>query len=156
MHKIKCMHVCLVTQSCSTLCDPMDWHVFWARILKWVAISSPGDLPNPGIELMSPASPAAWQADSLPLSYRGSPQSKMHPHRNGSGWNWAKRAQGPPPRVSTHFVTCDLVQLSFCRRETLYLERRTDQPKVPKLTSERVKTCREANEIKDEKVFYKL
>ena len=29
-----------------------------ARILEWVAISPPGDLPNPGIELMSPASPA--------------------------------------------------------------------------------------------------
>ena len=26
-----------------------------ARILKWVAISSPGDLPDPGIEPWSPA-----------------------------------------------------------------------------------------------------
>ena len=33
---------------------------------------SPGDLPNPGTEHKSPASPA-WQADSLPLSYLGSP-----------------------------------------------------------------------------------
>ena len=31
-------------------------------ILEWVAIPSPGDLPNPGIELGSPA----LQADSLP------------------------------------------------------------------------------------------
>ena len=30
---------------------------------------SPGDLPHPGIGLMSPA----WQADSLPLSHPGSP-----------------------------------------------------------------------------------
>ena len=30
---------------------------------------SPGDLPDPGIELMTPA----WQADALPLSHRGSP-----------------------------------------------------------------------------------
>ena len=29
-----------------------------ARVLEWVAISVPGDLPDPGIELMSPASPA--------------------------------------------------------------------------------------------------
>jgi hypothetical protein len=29
---------------------------------------SPGDLPDPGIQLMSPA----WQADSLPLSHQGS------------------------------------------------------------------------------------
>ena len=28
----------------------------------------PGDLPDPGIELESPESPA-WQADSLPLRY---------------------------------------------------------------------------------------
>ena len=32
----------------------------------------PGDLPNPGIELVSPMSPAL-QADSLPLSHWGSP-----------------------------------------------------------------------------------
>ena len=32
-----------------------------ARILEWVAIQSPGDLPNPGIEPRSPA----LQADSL-------------------------------------------------------------------------------------------
>ena len=34
---------------------------------QWIGLpfSSPGDLPNPGIELRSPA----WQADSLPLSH---------------------------------------------------------------------------------------
>ena len=32
------------------------------RILEWVAIPSPGDLPDPGVELGSPA----LQADSLP------------------------------------------------------------------------------------------
>ena len=59
----------LVAQSCLTLCDPMDCspsgssahEIFQARILEWVAISSPGDLPNPGIE---PGSPAL-QANSL-------------------------------------------------------------------------------------------
>ena len=30
---------------------------------------SPGDLPDPGIELKTPA----WQADALPLSHQGSP-----------------------------------------------------------------------------------
>ena len=30
---------------------------------------SPGDLPNPGINPVSPA----WQADSLPLNHQGSP-----------------------------------------------------------------------------------
>ena len=30
--------------------------IFQARILEWVAIISPGDLPNPGIKLASAAS----------------------------------------------------------------------------------------------------
>ena len=52
-------------QSCPTLCDPMDCSlpsssvhgIFQARVLEWVAIPSPGDLPNPGIKPMSLASP---------------------------------------------------------------------------------------------------
>ena len=36
--------------------------IFSARVLEWVAIPSPEDLPNPGIE---PGSPAL-QADALP------------------------------------------------------------------------------------------
>ena len=36
--------------------------ILQATILKWIAIPSPGDLPNPGIEPRSPA----LQADSLP------------------------------------------------------------------------------------------
>ena len=50
-------------QSCPTLCDPMDCSlpgcsvhgILQARILEWVAISSPGDLPDPETESMSPA-----------------------------------------------------------------------------------------------------
>ena len=42
-----------------------------ARILEWVAIPSPGDLPNPGIEPASLSSTAS-QADSLLMSHRGS------------------------------------------------------------------------------------
>ena len=59
-----------VTQSCPTLCDPMDYTVhgiLQARILEWVAFPSPGDLPNPGIEPRSPA----WQADSLTAEPQG-------------------------------------------------------------------------------------
>ena len=62
----------LVTQLCPTLCDPMDYNVpgssahgvLQARILEWVAISSPGDIPDPGIEPTSPVSPAL-HVDSL-------------------------------------------------------------------------------------------
>ena len=46
-----------VVQSCLTLCDPMDYAVhgiLQARILEWVTVPSPGDLPNPGIEPRSP------------------------------------------------------------------------------------------------------
>ena len=59
----------LVTQLYPTLCSPMDCRppgssvhgILQPRILEWVAIPSPGDLPKPGIE---PGSPA-MQADSL-------------------------------------------------------------------------------------------
>ena len=53
-----------VAQSCLTLCDSMDYTVhgiLQARTLEWVAIPSPGDLPNLGIEPRSPA----LRADSL-------------------------------------------------------------------------------------------
>ena len=64
---------CVVSDSCKPLdCSLATFSVHGmaqARILEWVAISSPGDLPDPGIEPVSPA----WQADSLPLSHQGSP-----------------------------------------------------------------------------------
>ena len=53
-----------VTQSCLTLCDPMDCiihGILQARILELVAFPFSGDLPNPGIE---PRPPTLW-ADSL-------------------------------------------------------------------------------------------
>ena len=46
--------------------------ILQARILEWVAFISPGDLPNPGIESMSPAS----QVDSLLAEPPGKPN--MH------------------------------------------------------------------------------
>ena len=71
-----CCVLCLVAQLCLTLCDPMDCippgssvhGILQARTLEWVAIPSPGDLPDPGIIPVSPA----WQADSLPLNHLGS------------------------------------------------------------------------------------
>ena len=50
-----------VTQSCPTLCDPVDCSllgssvhgIFQARVLEGVPFPSPGDLPNPGIEARS-------------------------------------------------------------------------------------------------------
>ena len=53
----------LATQSCLTLCDLMDcslpgspvYGILQARILRWIAIPSLGELPDPVIETMSPA-----------------------------------------------------------------------------------------------------
>ena len=67
-----------VPQSSLTLCDPMDCNlpgssvhgIFQARILEWVAIFFPEDLPNPGIELRSPT---LW-ADSLSSEPQGNPK----------------------------------------------------------------------------------
>ena len=50
-------------QSCFTICDPMDpippgssvLGILHARTLEWVAFPPPGDLPDPGIEPVSPA-----------------------------------------------------------------------------------------------------
>ena len=56
-----------LTQSCSTLCDPMEF----SRPEYWGGkpFSSPGDLPDPGIE----PGPPAMQVDSLPTELSGKP-----------------------------------------------------------------------------------
>ena len=62
-----------VTQSCPTLCDPMDCSpsgssvhgIFQARILEWLAISFSRDIPNPEMEPKAPVYPAL-QVDFLP------------------------------------------------------------------------------------------
>ena len=67
----------LVTQPCPSLCNPVDCSppgssvpgTLQARILEWVAIPFSGDLPDPGIELRSPA----LQADSSPYEPLGKP-----------------------------------------------------------------------------------
>ena len=56
------------------------------RILEWVACPSPGDLPDPGIELGSPA----LQADALPAEPPGKPTFSEEPwsfiSREPQGW----------------------------------------------------------------------
>ena len=68
---------CLVTQSCLTLCNPMNCSRPGFSVLVFPRqdpgvgchLPSPGDLPHPGTEPKSPA----VQADSLLLSHWGSP-----------------------------------------------------------------------------------
>ena len=60
-------------------CSPPDSSVhgiLQARVLEWGAMPSSSDLPDPGIELVSPAAPEL-QADSLLLSQLGSPLCYM-------------------------------------------------------------------------------
>ena len=55
----------LVAQSCPTLCDPwtvahkaaLSMEFFMKEYWNWLSFLSPGELPGPGIQLKSPASP---------------------------------------------------------------------------------------------------
>ena len=59
------------SESHSVVLDSLWPHgILQARILKWVAFSSPGDIPNPGVQSRSPT----LQADSLPAEPRGKPK----------------------------------------------------------------------------------
>ena len=62
---IVCVCVCVCVCMCvhaqpldCSLPDSSAQGIFQARILEWGAISYSGDLPDPGIEHMSPESPA--------------------------------------------------------------------------------------------------
>ena len=59
-----CVYVCVIhSQSCPTLCDPMDWSppgslsMGFSRQEYWsgVPFPSPGDFPKPGVGRMPPA-----------------------------------------------------------------------------------------------------
>ena len=60
------MGICACAQSSLILWDLLDYSppgfsvhgIFQARILEWVAIPTPGDLPDPGIKPTSPETPA--------------------------------------------------------------------------------------------------
>ena len=65
--KLHCVCACSVTQSCLTLCDPMDYIACQAPLSigfsrqeyrSGLPCSSPGHLPDPGIEPVSLMSPA--------------------------------------------------------------------------------------------------
>ena len=69
-----------VAESYPTFCDPMDYSpqgssvhgILQARVLEWVALPLPGDLPDPGIEPTSLMSSAlaggfftTWEPEKL-------------------------------------------------------------------------------------------
>ena len=73
--------LCLVAQSCLTLCDPMDCSapgasvhgILQERILKWAAMHSSRGSSNKGIKPRSPT----LQADSLPSEPCGKPKNTV-------------------------------------------------------------------------------
>ena len=70
--------LCSVSQSCLTLCDPMDCSLLGSSIhgdfpgknLEWVAMPSPRNLPNPGIEPRSPTLQASYLPTEPPGKIR--------------------------------------------------------------------------------------
>ena len=73
-------------QSCPTLCDPVDCSppgssihgILQARILQWVAILPPRDLPDPGVKpapLVSPAQAGRF----FTTAQAGKPPYSLHP-----------------------------------------------------------------------------
>ena len=63
-----------VTQSCPTLCGPMDYTahgILQARVLEWAAFPFSGGSCQPRVEPRSPV----LQADSLPADLPGKPKN---------------------------------------------------------------------------------
>ena len=113
-----CVYLCvcvLVVQSSPTLCDPVDCSTLGqTRIPEWVAISSPGDLPNPGSRPLSPA----WQVSSLPLSHQGSPPRVDGHHQKPKGdkegfCRDSQREHGPADTLLWDFEPLELWKNKF-------------------------------------------
>ena len=76
-------YVCAFSRSVvsNSLCDPLECSppvssvngIFQARIPQWMPFPSPRDLSHPGIESVSPVSPAL-QVDSLTMDPSGKPR----------------------------------------------------------------------------------
>ena len=92
-----CVPCCAkLLQSCLTLWDPMDhrWSdssvpgIFQAKILEWLAVPAPGDLPAPRTEPTSFMSPAL-AGHSLPLPPPGKPHLSRSSFLSiGEGTHW--------------------------------------------------------------------
>ena len=87
------MKVSEITQSCPTLCNPMDSSLYQAspsmefsRQECWSGLPfpSPGNFPDPGIEPRSPT----LQAESLSAEPQGSPRIQEWVAYPPGGWMW--------------------------------------------------------------------
>ena len=89
---------CSVTQSCPTLCNPMDYSlpcssvhgILQTRILEWVAMHSSSGSSQPRDQTWVSLCLLHWQADSLPLAPLGKPNkyftyfTKKKPKQNNN------------------------------------------------------------------------
>ena len=96
--------MCLVTQSCLTLCNPMDCRLLhpwgFSRQEHWSGLPCPppGYLPDPGID---PGSPGL-QAYSLPSEPPEKSKSLSHVWLFGTPWNSPWNSPGQNSGVSSH------------------------------------------------------
>ena len=99
--------MCLVAQSCLTLCNPMDcspprllcpWGFSRQEYWRGLPFPSPGDLPDPGIK---PGSPAL-QAVSLPCEPPGKPHEPLISIIGSSTGCSPAASQGGPARRRDH------------------------------------------------------
>ena len=108
---------CSAAQLCLSLCDPVHCSppgssvhgILQAGILEWVAIPSPGDLRNPGI---NPGSPAL-QADSLLSEPPEKP--RVGPFSNAIVYTHSTSDPYHPHHCLPHLHLCHLSTSQFLR-----------------------------------------
>ena len=91
---LPCMRVCSVAQSCPALCEHVDCRmpgssvhgISQARLLEWVAMIPPGNLPNPGIEPMPCALTRGFFTTEPPRNPQDSVNYR-HGQRNLAGYS---------------------------------------------------------------------
>ena len=105
--------MCSVAQSCLTLHNPIGCTlpgssvhgISQARILEWVAIFYPGDLPRRKIILTQGSNPSLhWQADSLPPAPPGSTEEKAKVRVAQSCLTLHNPMDCSPPGSSAHGI----------------------------------------------------
>ena len=125
LHEHMCVCVCvcvLVTQSCLTLCNPVDCSPLGFSVMGfsrqgyWSGLPflSPGDLPDPGIE---PGSPAL-KADSLLSEPPGEPsEPPCFPETLAHRCTWTGRKAGVADSQDARRLSHRLQDLwAFCPR----------------------------------------
>ena len=144
------MHACLVTESCPTLCDSMDYGlpgfsvhgISQARILESLPFPPSEELPDPGIEPESPASPTLGGRFFI-TELTGKPLIKLWQRLNNMMWvKWLaqnRRQQiilpNPPPAP-----------------QLFYSEKQIDNSKTGHQPSKNLSTYQDRNQIQSNKI----